>query len=145
MFAAIKVRFPRLKMVCAYDRDNLTGPDVRPDRRLNDYSLPPGSAALDAYRDATSDPYFLTSVGAGGGSPYAYRRLTGALPAGYTGPVAVSLSTPSLDPTLDVARPPDLSLHLTRPYAFVLPPGRGPLTLRVRDPQGRVADTATLR
>ncbi len=144
LFAAIKVRFPRLKMVCAYDRDNLTGPDVRAGRRLNDYSLPPGSAAGTAYALAASDPYFLTSVSAGGGSPYAYHRLGDRLPPGYAGLVAVSLSAPSLDPTLEVRRP-GLSLRRTRPFTFVLPPGLGPLTLSVLDPQGRVAHTTTLR
>jgi hypothetical protein len=144
LFAAIKVRFPRLKMACAYDRDNLTGPDVRVDRRLNDYSLPPGSTALSAYVEAASDPYFLTSVSMGGGAPYAYHRLADRLPPGYSGLVAVSLATPSLDPTLDVAGP-GLSLRRGRPFSFVLPPRRGPLELSVRDPQGRVVRTTTLR
>lgn len=141
LFAAIKVRFPRLKMVCAFDRDNLT--QARPGRRLNDYSMPPDSLALKAYRQATSDPYFLGTISAGGGAPYAYRRLEGHLPQGYSGPIAVSLSTYTLNPVLDISRS-GFSRQQTRPYSFILPPGHGPLTLRVRDPEGRVAETKTL-
>lgn len=143
LFSALKVRFPRLKMACAFDRNNLAG--ARAGRRLNDYSLPAGSLALAAYQQATSDPYFLTSVGdpAAGGSPYAYRRLNGRLPPKYTGLVAVSVSTYALDPVLVVTRP-GLTRIQRRPYEFVLPPGAGPLTVRVRDPRGRVARTVTL-
>jgi hypothetical protein len=143
LFAAIKVRFPRLKMVCAYDRDNLSSPDVRQGRRLNDYSLPPATVAFAAYQDATSDSYFPTSVSAGGGAPYTYHRLNGRLPSDYSGPVAVSLATPSLDATLEVMCS-GLSLNLDRPYAFVLPSNHGPVTLRVRNPLGRIAQTVTL-
>jgi hypothetical protein len=141
LFSAIKVRFPRLKMVCAFDRDNLV--DARPGRRLNDYSMPAGSLALAAYKDATADSYFLTSVSDGGGSPYAYRQIQSHLPPSYSGPVAVSLATYSLYPTLDVSRP-GLSLHLERPYSFYLPPGHGALTFRVRDASGHVAETLRL-
>ncbi|MBV9852534.1 MAG: hypothetical protein JO250_22950 [Armatimonadetes bacterium] len=143
LFDAIKVRFPRLKMACAFARNNLTG--GRDGRRLNDYSLPPGSLALDSYRQAASDSYFLTEVSVpfGGGSPYAYQRLTRRLPPRYAGPVAVSLSTYALNPTLSLSRP-GLARRLSRPYGFALPPGHGPLTVRVQDPQGRVAQTVSL-
>ena len=144
LFGAIKVRFPRLKMVCAFDRNNLAG--ARAGRRLNDYSMPAGSLALGAYSRATADSYFLTSVSepSGGGAPYAYHRLNDRLPPGYTGLVAASVSTYALNSTLDWTRQ-GLGQTRLRPYDFSLPPGRGPLTVRVRDPHGRIAGTVTLR
>jgi hypothetical protein len=143
LFAAIKVRFPRLKMVCAYNRDNFSQPDVRPGRRLNDYSLPSGSLAMQAYRQATTDdPYFLSSVNVAG-APYANHRLTTQLPSHYHGPVAVSLSSPSLNPTLLIMRD-GLTERRTRPYSFDLPVGSGPLILRVETTPGHTAQTLTL-
>ena len=58
---AIKIRFPRLKMFCWFTRNNLETAGAG--RRLNDYSLPEGSAgAVEAFRSAaTSDPYFLSA------------------------------------------------------------------------------------
>jgi hypothetical protein len=141
LFAAIKVRFPRLKMVCAFDRDNLM--QARAGRRLNDYSMPRGSLALNAYRQAISDPYFLDTISADGGAPFAYHRLTDRLPPGYAGPIAVSLSSPTLSPTLDITRP-GFSLHQTRPYGFILPPGHGSLIVKVVNGLGQVAATKTL-
>ena len=142
LFSALKVRFPRLKMACAFDRNNLTV--ARAGRRLNDYSLPTGSLALSSYRRATNDPYFLTDVGRGVAAPYAYRRLQGRLPPDFDGVVAASLSSYALDDTLTLARP-GLSRRQGRPYAFVPPPGPGPLTVRVQDPTGRTAAAVTLR
>ena len=142
LFSALKVRFPRLKMACAFDRDNLAV--AREGRRLNDYSLSSGSLALDAYRQATSDSYFLTAVETGASAPYAYRRLGDRLPLHDTGPVAVSLSTYALDDTLVLTRGGRKHLQ-PRPYAFPLPPGQGPLTVQARDPDGHVAQTTVLR
>ena len=142
LFSALKVRFPRLKMACAFDRNNLTG--ARAGRRLNDYSLPAGSLALDAYRQATSDPYFLTAV-----EPGRFRALR--LPA-PTWPSAAPLRRPrrrlpvhlrpGRHPAPDPPRP-----HPPPRAPLPLPPAArpGPLTVRVQDPQGRVARTATLR
>jgi hypothetical protein len=86
---AARVRFPRLKMLCWFDRNNLTG--AIPDRRLNDYSNPPGSLALQTMQNAAADPYFL-------GSPtdhptVGYQRLSTSLPPHYTGILLGSLST----------------------------------------------------
>ena len=143
LFSALKVRFPRLKMACAFDRDNLAV--AREGRRLNDYSLPvrqpgpgrlpPGDVRLvlpHRHRAGRAPPLTPTSA-----------SVT-ACPPHYTGPVAVSLSTYALDDTLALTRPGFAHLQ-PRPYGFQTPPGRGPLTVQVRDPNGRVARTATLR
>ena len=121
LFSALKVRFPRLKMACAFDRDNLAV--AREGRRLNDYSLPSGSLALQAYRLAASDSYFLTNVLSDASAPYAYQRLGGRLPPYDAGPVAVSLSTYALGDTLALTRG-GRTLPPVTPLRF--PPAAGP-------------------
>lgn len=136
---ALRVRYPRLKMACWFDRDNLTG--ATPARRLNDYSLPRGSRALAALQDAVADPYFLGSTQAR--APLAYARIAGRLPARYAGPLLFSLSTYALDPVI-VAVQGGAQARLVRPYRYFATPGRGPLRLRVVDQQGRVAASALI-
>lgn len=130
---AVKVRFPRLKMVCWFDRNNLSR--ARPGRRLNDYSLPEGSQALEAFRAATNEPYFLGRFD--DVSPYAYRRVTSILP---DAPLAASLSTYHYEATLEGFRD-GASVTLSRPFVFSPPPGRGPVLLRVHDRNNRIAGT----
>ncbi len=137
---ACRVRFPRLKMLCWFGRDNLTG--AVPARRLNDYSFPPGSLALQALADASADPYFLGRVS--DRPTLGYARLTeNRLPPGYSGAILASVSTYTLQPTLQITRG-GVSRTISRPFRFFLPGGSGPVTVRVRDPQGRVAQTVTL-
>ncbi|HEX5324426.1 MAG TPA: hypothetical protein VFW40_11610 [Capsulimonadaceae bacterium] len=136
---AIKIRFPRLKMVCFFDRNNLTG--ATPGRSENDYSLPSGSLALESLRKEMTDPYFLGRIDES--SPESYLPVPTTLPRSYRGPIASSLSTHSLDPTLDVARGRG-AVHVSRPYEFTLGQGSGPITITVRDPHGRAAKTTTL-
>lgn len=130
---AVKVRFPRLKMVCWFDRNNLNR--ARPGRRLNDYSLPENSRALDAFRAATNEPYFLGRFD--DVSPYVYRRVTNKLP---NAPLAASLSTYHYEATLEAFRDA-VSVTLPRPFRFDALPGHGPLLLRVHDRTNRIAGT----
>lgn len=139
LMEAIKVRFPRLKMICFFDRNNLAGGPA--DRRLNDYSLPEDSLALSSLRQEVADLYFLGQIGQV--SRVRYVPVPTAFPRGYRGPVVVSLTTYSLDPTLLVSRA-GRSFSVSRPYAFSMPPGNGPLTITVRDPKGRIAKTVTV-
>jgi hypothetical protein len=141
LFDALRARFPRLKMVCAFDRNNLER--ARPGRRLNDYSLPEGSRALEAFRQITGDAYFLGRVAEEKAAGRSYRRLAGQLPAGYHGEVLASLSTYDLDAFLEVLRNGKMQ-SVPRPFRFTVPNGSGPLTVRVRDSQTRVAATFTL-
>ncbi len=139
LFDALRVRYPRLKMACWFDRDNLTG--ATPARRLNDYSLPRGSLALSAFQSATADPYFLGSTAER--APLAYARVTSRLPARYTGPLLFSLSSYALDSFITVAQA-GKQARLTRPFRYFAAPGRGPLRVRVVDKQGRAAATMFL-
>jgi hypothetical protein len=141
LMSAIKLRYPRLKMMCWFDRNNLNGEDV--DRRLNDYSLPPGSAALQAFKTAVSDPYFLSTMPDATDQLTSYQTLADRLPDGYSGPVAISLITYSLNPTLVVTRGGQ-SETLSRPFMFDMPRGSGPVTVQIKDDAGRVARTVTL-
>jgi len=136
---AIKIRFPRLKMFCWFTRNNLE--TAREGRRLNDYSLPGGSEALAAFRASISDPYFLSRLG--DTPPYRYQTLAGRLPPAATGTISAAISTYSPFPTLEVARG-GVTRHTGHPFSLFLPPGRGPVTVRVRDAQGRAAKTVTL-
>lgn len=138
LFDALRVRYPRLKMACWFDRDNLTG--ATPARRLNDYSLPRSSLALSAFQSAAADPYFLGSASAQ--APLAYARIAGHLPAGYNGPLVFSLSSYALDSFLSVAQG-GRQARLARPFRYFAAPGRGPLRVRVVDKQGRVAATVS--
>ncbi len=139
LFDALRVRYPRLKMACWFDRDNLTG--AMPARRLNDYSLPRGSLALSAFQSATADPYFLGSTAQR--APLGYARVINRLPPGYAGPLLFSLSSYALDSYLTVAQG-GKQARLTRPFRCFATPGRGPLRVRVVDKQGRIAATALL-
>lgn len=139
LFDALRVRYPRLKMACWFDRNNLTG--ATPARRLNDYSLPRGSLALSAFQSATADPYFLGSVGER--APLAYARVGSRLPPGYAGPLIFSLSSYALDSFLTVAQS-GKQTRLARPFRAFATPGRGPLRVRVVDRQGRVAATVLI-
>jgi len=131
---AIKIRFPRLKMFCWFTRNNLQA--AQPGRKLNDYSLPEGSGALAAFRAAVSDPYFLSRFG--DAPPYRYQVIGNRLPVSYRGSLSAAVSTYSLHPTLEVTRG-GVTRQIHHPFSLFVPPGRGPLTVRVRDEQGRVA------
>ncbi len=131
---AIKIRFPRLKMFCWFTRNNLE--TAQAGRRLNDYSLPEGSGALTALRAAVSDPYFLSRLE--DAPPYRYQVIGSRLPPGYQGSLSAAISTYSLTPTLELTRG-GVTRRTGHPYSLFVPPGRGPITVRVRDPQGRIA------
>ncbi len=139
LLSAIKVRFPRLKMFCWFDRNNLAG--ASPDRRLNDYSLPRDSPELAAFQVSVADPYFLTRVDAGTAAEHTYTRVITRLPPQYTGVVDFSLRTYSLMPGLRISR----GGHTTRippgQRKFALPAGTGPVTLSVIDNSNRIAAT----
>jgi hypothetical protein len=137
---AIKIRFPRLKMFCWFTRNNLEM--ARAGRRLNDYSLPEGSAPLNAFRSAISDPYFLSHFG--DTPPYTYQVIGNHLPLGYTGSVSAAISTYSLAPTLEISRG-GVTRRTGHPFSLFVPPGSGPMTVRVRDNSGKIAKSKTLR
>lgn len=139
LMEAIKIRFPRLKMICFFDRNNLAGGPA--DRRLNDYSLPEGSMALDSLATEVADPYFLGRIGET--SPVRYVPVPTTFPKGYRGLVDISLTTYSLGPTLLVQRD-GRSVRVARPFAFQMPAGTGPVTITVLDPHNRIAKTVTL-
>ncbi len=136
---AIKIRFPRLKMFCWFTRNNLE--TAQAGRRLNDYSLPEGSGALAAFRAAAEDPYFLSRFG--DAPPYRYQAVGSRLPVGYRGSLSAAISTYSLHPTLEAARGGQ-ARQTHHPFSLFVPPGHGPLTVRVRDEQGRVAKSVTI-
>ena len=133
---AIKIRYPRLKMFCWFTRNNLQ--TARAGRRLNDYSLPDGSGALKAFRSAIEDPYFLSNQD--DAPPYRYQTISGHLPAGYVGGLSAAISTYTLSPTLEVSRS-GVTRRASHPFSVFVPPGRGPLTVTVRDEKGRAAKT----
>lgn len=135
---SVKIRFPRLKMFCWFTRNNLE--TAQAGRRLNDYSLPEGSGALAAFRAAVSDPYFLSRFG--DAPPYRYQVL-GRLPNSYRGSLSAAISTYSLHPTLEITRTGG-TRQTRHPFSLFVPPGRGPLTVRVRDEQGRIAKSITV-
>lgn len=139
LFDALRVRFPRLKMACWFDRNNLTG--ARPERRLNDYSLPEGSLALAGYQTATADPYFLGRFNER--SPRGYARVPSRLSPRYGGRVVASLSTYALDSALVLSQS-GVSQRVTHPFRFTVAPGQAPLTVTVRDKKGRTAATVHL-
>ncbi|BDI30938.1 hypothetical protein CCAX7_29890 [Capsulimonas corticalis] len=141
LFDAVRIRYPRLKMVCFFDRDNLTG--AIPGRRLNDYALPDGSAALASVRDAVADPYFLGEVSDHPASSRAYLPVTTSFPPGYHGSVSASVCTYSLKPILNIQRGAR-TLRVTRPYRFAMPAGQGALVVTVRDEKGRAAKVQTV-
>ena len=133
---AIKIRYPRLKMFCWFTRNNLE--TAQAGRRLNDYSLPEGSQALAAFRAATSDPYFLSSLS--DVPPYRYQTIGGQLPTGYVGSLSAAISTYSLNPSLEVTRNGN-TRRTGHPFSVFVPAGQGPIRVGVRDERGRTAKT----
>jgi len=138
LLSAIKVRYPNIKMFCWFDRNNLNGEDV--DRRLNDFSLPPGSQALAVFKNCVADPYFLSRVPDDTDQLTRFEPLADGLDAGYTGPVSVSLDTYCLNPSLVVTRDGESTTY-TRPFTLTIPSGNGAVTITVKDEDGRVAKT----
>jgi hypothetical protein len=140
LMEAIKIRYPRLKMACFFDRNNLE--TAESGRRLNDYSFPEGSLALTALRSELDDPYFLGHVKRRSCSPVAYAATT-MLPAGYHGEVFVSMTTYCVEPWIQVNRG-DTVLKVARPFRFAVPDGDGPLHITVFDDKGRIAKKVQL-
>lgn len=140
LMEAVKIRYPRLKMMCFFDRNNL---DTAIDgRRLNDYSFPEGSLALASLSREMQDPYFLGHVRGESTSPICYSP-TSTLPEGYNGDVYVSLSTYSVEPYLQISRG-DTSIKVARPFHFTVPSGDGPVNITVYDDKGHIAKKAQL-
>ncbi len=137
---AIKIQFPRLKMFCWFTRNNLA--TARAGRQLNDYSLPGGSPALAAFRSAISDPYFLSHFG--DAPPYTYRVIGDRLPPGYVGSLSAAISTYTFAPTLEIAGK-SRTQRTGHPFSLFVSPALGPLTVRVRDAQGKVAKSVGVR
>ena len=136
---AIKIRYPLLKMFCWFTRNNLEL--AQEGRRLNDYSLPPGSGALAAFRSAVADPYFLSRFG--DVPPYRYQVMASKMPSRYLGSLSAAISTYSLHPTLEITRG-GATRQTHHPFSLFVPPGRGPLIVRIRDERGRVARSVTV-
>ncbi len=137
---AIKIRFPRLKMFCWFTRNNLQ--TARAGRQLNDYSLPDGSPALAAFRTAISDPYFLSHFG--DVPPYTYRSVQNRLPQGYVGSLNAAISTYTFAPTFEISGR-GRTERTGHPFSLFVSPALGPLTVRVRDAQGKVAKSVEVR
>jgi hypothetical protein len=135
---AVRVRFPRLKMICFFDRNNLTG--AIPGRRLNDYSMPEGSSALAALKQAAADPYFLAQYSDNANSPMAYQQVLGSLPSGYSGAILASLTTYDLHPSIELKQA-DKSQILYRPYCGTIVANYGPATFTVYDSHGHIAQS----
>ena len=138
---AVRVRFPRLKMLCFFDRNNLTG--AIPGRRLNDYSLADGSLALQALKQAASDPYFLFRYSPGGESLDAYEKIGQSLPVGFSGPILASIITYDLHPALSIKQG-DKTQTIYRPYWGRIEAHAGPVTVTVIDSKGRIAGMRAL-
>jgi len=139
---AVKIRYPRLKMICFFDRNNIAKGDCEGPAGRNDFSFPRGSQALGAVQDEMQDPYFLGSFD-DDGAPYAYEPVDGALPAGYDGDVVASVSTYCLAPSLRVERGDD-PVRTGRPFRFSVPNGDGPLAVSVYDANGHLAKSVHL-
>jgi hypothetical protein len=140
LMEAIKIRYPRLKMACFFDRNNLE--TAERGRRLNDYSLPEGSLVLTALRHELQDPYFLGHVKRHSCSPVSYAAVT-RLPGDYRGDVAVSMSTYSTEPWMEISRGAS-TVKVARPFHFAVPDGDGPLHITVFDDKGHIAKKVQL-
>jgi hypothetical protein len=138
---AVRVRFPRLKMLCFFDQDNLTG--AAPNRRLNDYSLPDGSLALAAVKQAAADPYFLSRFREDAGSPIGYEQVTTTLPRNYSGPIMASIITYDLHPTMLLSQA-HKTQTLYRPYVGQVNSSAGPVNVTVTDSHGKVVQSIEL-
>ncbi|MGO8672552.1 MAG: glycoside hydrolase family 26 protein [Capsulimonadaceae bacterium] len=136
LLESIKVRYPRLKMACFFDRNNLV--TAIQGRRLNDYQIAEGSLVLASARQELQDPYFLGCFQQQCSAPVEYLPAVDALPAGYNGSVSTSVSTYCLDPWLQVTRG-HTAIHVARPFRFTVPGGSGPLQITVYDNKGRIA------
>jgi hypothetical protein len=141
LMSAIKIRYPRLKMVCWFDRNNLNGLDV--DRRLNDFSLPPGSGALAAFKASVADSYFLSTIPQPTDPLVAYETLGSTLPSGFSGQLSLSITTYCLNPTVTVSRNGQ-TVTADRTDDVAVPDGTGPVTITVKDDSGHVAKTMVL-
>ncbi len=137
---AIKIRFPRLKMFCWFPRNNLA--TARAGRQLNDYSLPNGSPALEAFRSAVSDPYFLSHFG--DLPPFRYQIVGSRLPPGYVGSLSAAISTYNLDPTLEITAKGTVR-RTGHPFSLFVSPALDPFIVRVRDANGRIAKSVGVR
>jgi hypothetical protein len=133
---ALRVRFPRLKMICFFDQNNLTR--AAPNRRLNDYSLPDGSLVLSALRQATGDPYFISQYTDGISSSDAYQLVSNTLPADYIGSLIASIVTYDLHPRLQLKQG-NQTQFLDRPYIGEVASGHGLITATVNDSHGKIA------
>jgi hypothetical protein len=138
---AIRVRFPRLKMICFFDRNNLTG--AVPNRRLNDYSLPEGSKALAALVQAAGDPYFIRNFSDADSAPFTYVPVAAAFPPGYSGPVLASIITYDMHPTLTLKQGGKVQT-IYRPYLGHIAKEAGPTTFTVLDSHGKFAGALTV-
>jgi hypothetical protein len=138
---AIKIRYPRVKMVCFFDRNNLNRAEEG--NHQNDFSFPDGSRVLAALSREVSDQYFLGRAVGDPTAPYAYVPAPNGLPAGYQGDVVASIASYCLDPSFDVQRGANYML-VERPFKFIVPSGSGPLILHIHDDKGHRAKTVTV-
>jgi len=141
LFDAIKIRYPRLKMACLFDRNNIV--NAIPGRQLNDFALPAGSQVLAAMKREASDPYFLTAYEDNATAPVGYITVRDNFPTGYQGLVAASLITYALQPKLEIKRTSGQST-VARPYEFGQNGTPGTITVTVRDEHGHSAQTQTV-
>jgi len=54
-------KYPRIKMVCWFDSNNITNPFVPAERRINNYSLTENYVVGEAYKKAIESDYFIKS------------------------------------------------------------------------------------
>lgn len=97
LYSSLPTRFPRVKLVYWYDKDNITA-EAKADRRLNNYQLTSPPEMLEQYRRSVASDYFIDSQRV---SPdFAYKELKGTPKLGARDVVRVFLK--SYDPELTV-------------------------------------------
>lgn len=97
LYSSLPTKFPRVKMVNWYDKNNIEA-EAKIDRRLNNYQLTAPAQMLERYQSSVGSPYF---IGADGKEPsYSYKPFKSKFE--LRGASAVRLFLKSYDPDLKV-------------------------------------------
>lgn len=167
LYAALPLIYPRVKAVSWLSMNTLKY--AMPGRQLNNYSLFDDPSVAEAYTAAISRPYYLSQVGEGEGSPVEYVPLANDAPVRAGDNLYAYARSYDPNPTVELTLGPAHQVGLT-PTAYTiqvpadgvpaggssenspplthpapLPPRRLTLNAVVRDRQGRVAGSRSVR